>query len=321
MVQLKRIGDIVLTAPAIQTLKENCPDSRITLVLDSAYASIAEILPADDFLFFKKKALNLGLWCRLVSRRWDTCFEFTGTDRGLLMALVAQARTRVAYERHRSFFSQLAVTRFVQADVKCMHTVDYHLALIGVSKQGSGYPLQISRELRESVLLKLRELGIDGPFAVVHPGSARPEKKWSSENWASAVRFLRDEARLQVIFTGGNDPEELAQIGSISTLAGQERLFSLAGKTTIPELAALIALARVFTGVDTGASHIADSLGIPSAVLYGGTNPRNWGPRGSKGRAVGVTGVSGYPHDFPKSVMRDIPFRNLATALRGILAE
>jgi len=321
LIQLKRIGDLVLTAPVIQALKERYPNARVTIALDAAFASIAEILPADDFLFFKKKTANLDFWRRLAGCRWDACYEFTGTDRGLLMALVSRAGTRVAYERHRGFLSVLAVNRFVQADVKSLHAADYHLALAGVTQQSLGYPLRISGDLRKSVMRMVHELGINGPFAVVHPGTARPEKMWSPDNWARAVQLLQDEAGLQVLFTGGNDPAELEQIGSISAMAGRDGIFSLAGKTTLAELAALIALARVFAGVDTGASHMADLLGIPSAVLYGGTNPRNWGPRGSKGRAVGVTGVSVYPHDFPKSEMRDIPFENLAAALRGILAE
>ena len=321
LIQLKRIGDLVLTAPVIGALKKKYPNARVTMAMDVAFASIAEILPADDFLFFKKKAANLDFWRRLAGGRWDACYEFTGTDRGLLMALVSQAGLRATYERHHGFLSRLAVNHFVQADVKSLHTVDYHFALAGVTHKASESPLQISSDIRDRTMRRLREFGIDGPFAVVHPGTARPEKMWSPDNWARTVQLLREEAGLQVVFTGGNDPAELAQIGSISRLAGPVEIFSLAGKTTLAELAALIALARVFAGVDTGASHMADLQGIPSAVLYGGTNPRNWGPRGSKGRAVGVIGVSAYPHNFPKSEMRDIPFENLAAALREILTK
>lgn len=321
LIQLKRIGDIVLTAPVVQSLRKRYPDARISMAIDAAFASMAEILPVDDVFLFKKKTLNFGLWRRLAGIRWAACFEFTGTDRGLLMTWVSQAEIRATYERHRSFFARFAINRFIQADVKSLHTVDYHLALTETSGTGSESPLRISQELRERMMQRLRESGIQGPFAVVHPGSARSEKMWSPQNWARAIKLLRDEARLQVVFTGGNDPSEIAQIASIGALAGAEGILSLAGKTTIPELAALIVSAQVFAGVDTGAAHIADILGIPAAVLFGGTNPRHWGPRGSKSRAVGVAGVSVYPHNFAKSEMRDIPFENLAVALHGILAE
>ena len=322
LIQLKRIGDIVLTAPVVQALKEKYPNARVTMALDAAFASIAEILPADDFLFFKKKTPNIDFWRRVALGNWDDCFEFTGTDRGLLMALISRARIRCTYERHRSIFARIAINRFVKADVKNLHTVDYHLSLNETYSQVEESPLRISHNLKERMIQRVRELGIDGPFAVLHPGTARPEKMWGLENWARIVRFLRNEERLQVIFTGGNASSEIEQIGSISALAGPDSgIFSLAGKTTIPELAALISSARVFSGVDTGASHMADLLGIPSAVLFGGTNPRNWGPRGTKSRAVGVAGVSVFPHDFPKSEMHEIPYENLVAALRGILAD
>lgn len=320
LIQLKRIGDIVLTAPVIPALKKKFPASRITLALDADFASITEILPADDFLFFKKKTLNMEFWRRLVSKQWDTCLEFTGTDRGLLMAALSRAPIRATYSRHDGFCRRIALNHFVQADVKSLHTVDYHLALAESAPDESICPLRISRDFLDRMAKRLLVGGIDGPFAVLHPGSARPEKMWNAKNWARLARFLRDEARLEVVLTGGTDTLELSQIQSIRDLAGHDGLLPLAGATSIAELAAVIAQARVFVGVDTGASHIADLLGVPSAVLFARTNPQHWGPRGPKSLAVGAQGFSHHPHNFPKSEMDEIPYENLVDALCEILA-
>lgn len=320
LIQLKRIGDIVLTAPVIPALKKRFPGARITMALDATFASITEILPADDFLFFQKKSLNLEFWRRLVSKQWDMCLEFTGTDRGLLMAALSRAPIRATYSRHDGFCHQIVLNHFVQADVKSLHTVDYHLALAEAGPVESICPLRISRDFSDRMAQRLLACGIDGPFAVLHPGSARAEKMWNTKNWARLASFLRDEARLKVVFTGGTDALELSQIQSIRDLAGHDGMVPLAGATSIAELAAVIAQARVFAGVDTGASHIADLLGIPSAVLFARTNPRHWGPRGPNSLAVGAQGFSRHPHNFPKSEMDEIPYENLADALREILA-
>lgn len=319
LVQLKRIGDIVLTAPVIPALKKKYPGARITLALDAAFASVSEILPADDFLFFKKKSSNRDFWRRLLFHRWDECLEFTGTDRGWLIAALSRARVRGTYMRHRGFWQRIAMNHFVDANVKSLHTVDYHLALAEAGGWEPNESLIIPRDLSDRVAKHLGECGIEGPFAVVHPGTARSEKKWDVGNWALVVRFLLHEAGLKVVLTGGAEPAELSQIQSIRDLVDDKELVTLAGKTSISELAAVIAQARVFAGVDTGAAHIADLSGIPSAVLFARTNPRHWGPRGINGFAVGAHGISQHPHDFPKSEMNEIPTENLVAALRRIL--
>ncbi|MFM8364693.1 MAG: glycosyltransferase family 9 protein [Verrucomicrobiota bacterium] len=321
LVQLKRIGDIVLTAPVVPALKKKYPDARITIAIDAAFASLSEILPADDFLFFKKKSGNRDFWRRLFSRKWDECLEFTGTDRGVLIAALSRAGTRATYSRHQGFWQRIAMNRFVPADVKSLHTVDYHLALAEAGSESLECPFRISQDLSDRMAKRLEDCGVARPFAVVHPGTARAEKMWSARNWERVVRFLRDEAHLAVVFTGGTDPSEMTQIQTICDLAGREGLVSLAGTTSISEMAAVISRAQVFAGVDTGASHIADLLGIPSAVLFARTNPRHWGPRGTKGFAVGAREFTRHPHDFPKSEMSDIPFENFAAALREILPK
>lgn len=321
LIQLKRIGDIVLTAPVVTALKKKFPSTRITMVLDAAFSSISEVLPADEYMFFDKRSHNAALWKSLFFGNWDFCLEFTGTDRGTIMTAASHAKVRSTYRRHFSLTRRLFFNCFVDADVKLLHTVDYHLALAVNDQTISECSLKISESLTERVSKKMSSAGVSSNFAVIHPGSARAEKMWCPEKWALLVRLLREQYDLDVVLTGGNDPLELSQIESVSKLFGGSGLFSFAGDTTLSELAAILAKARVFVGVDTGASHIADSFGVPSVVLYGNTNPRHWGPRGRFGRAVGCDGWSSYPHNFPRCEMRDIPLEYVVSALKEALAR
>ena len=289
------------------------------MAIDAAFAPLAEILPADEYLFLSKRGFDASFWRSLIFRKWDSCLEFTGTDRGALVAAASRAKIRATYQRHASFSRRLVFNHFVDADVKTLHTVDYHLALSESLPNSSQPLLRISPSISHSVSARLHSVGVSGGFVVMHPGSARAEKMWSPENWALVARFLREEYLLDVILTGGNDPLEITQIEKIRQLSGSKGIFAFAGGTTLSEVAAIIAKARAYVGVDTGASHMADLLGVPSAVLYGGTNPRHWGPRGPKGRAVGMNGFSCHPHDFSKCEMRDIPVENLVAALRDLM--
>ena len=278
-----------------------------------------EILPGDQKFYFKKGALNARVWRNLLLRKWDLCFEFTGTDRGRLMAAMSRSSQRVTYKRHASALGRCVFNRFIEADVKTLHTVDYHLALLDAAPASAAGSLAISASLRQKTESLLRSTGIQGPYAIVHPGAARGEKMWSTVRWCEVIQFLISEKNLNVFITGGRGVEEFAQIDEMITRCASPRVCSLAGKTSLSELAAIISKARIFVGVDTGASHMADTLQVPSAVLFGSTNPLHWGPRSRTGRAVGVQGFSSYPHDFPKCRMQEISSENLIGAINSVL--
>jgi len=121
----------------------------------------------------------------------------------------------------------------------------------------------------------------DHPLAgatVVHPGAAVAARRWPPERFAALARAEREAGR-DVVITG--TAAESALAGRVAAAAGLGSGAVLAGRTTIPELAALVAAAgRVVCG-DTGVAHVATAFGTPSLVLFGPTPPGLWGPPAS----------------------------------------
>jgi ADP-heptose:LPS heptosyltransferase len=324
VIQNKRIGDLILTAPALDALRLAYPEANISVVMDAACCGVDTLLPGIEPLYFNKGRLNGRFWRHIFFRRWDLCFDFTGTDRGALVAGLSRAALRTTYARHaHSALRRLVFNRLIDSDVKSLHTAEYHLDLLkgaGIrtdsARRGIAIPpggVQAAREF-----LTVRSIGPN--FAVVHPGAARSEKMWSVDNWVHIAGFLRTNTKLDVVFTGGGQFNELQHIGHILSQSSG-RIFSVAGETTLELLAAIIAQARIYVGVDTGAAHIADALGIPSVVLFGSTNPLHWGPRSSCGRAVGTAGFSTSPRNFSKSSMQEIPIRHVEAAIVSAFQE
>jgi ADP-heptose:LPS heptosyltransferase len=321
VIQNKRIGDVILIAPALHALRLAYPAAKISVVLDGACSGVDELLPSIEPLYFHKGRLNFHFWGNIILRSWDLCFEFTGTDRGVLVAWLSKASMRITYSSYAiSFARRLVFNRLVESDVKSLHTAEYHLDLI----KGAGIraerdklsPILLSNGIQSArELLSARSIGAN--FAVIHPGTARPEKMWSVENWVQITDFLNSNADLDVVLTGGSNFMELEQISHILSRSSK-RVASLAGETTLATLAAIIAQSRIYVGVDTGAAHIADALGIPSVVLFGSTNPLHWGPRSPGGRAVGEFGFSSYPHNFPKSSTAAIPTLQVKAAIVSV---
>jgi ADP-heptose:LPS heptosyltransferase len=116
------------------------------------------------------------------------------------------------------------------------------------------------------------------PFAVIHPGTARPEKYWIPQRWAEVITHLRERHGLECAITGGADDFEHTHISKIQA-ALPVPVIDIAGKIDLLTFAAVIARARLCVSCDTGAVHLAAAFRKPQIALFGPTNPFHWRPR------------------------------------------
>lgn len=107
---------------------------------------------------------------------------------------------------------------------------------------------------------------------VVHPGAAFGAKRWPVERFAAVAAALAGDGH-RVVVTGG--PDEAALTAEVAAASGG---LDLAGRTTIGELLALVAGARLVIAGDTGIAHVATAFGVPSVTLFGPVGPEQWGP-------------------------------------------
>lgn len=106
-----------------------------------------------------------------------------------------------------------------------------------------------------------------GPYAVLNPGSNEPGRRWPMGNYLGVARRLLDRG-FRVVFVGhANERDEGTGIAS---LAREEGVVDLAGRTTLPELLDLINDARLVVSNDTGPAHLSIALGRPTVVIVGG---------------------------------------------------
>ena len=106
---------------------------------------------------------------------------------------------------------------------------------------------------------------------VVHPGAAFGAKRWPVERFAAVAAALAGDGH-RVVVTGGRDEAVLA--ARVAAAGGLD----LAGRTSIDELLALVAGARLVVAGDTGIAHVATAFGVPSVTLFGPVGPEQWGP-------------------------------------------
>jgi ADP-heptose:LPS heptosyltransferase len=88
------------------------------------------------------------------------------------------------------------------------------------------------------------------------------------------------------MLTGDAAETDLAR--SVAEQAGLPESAVLAGRTSLADLAALVAVARLVVSGDTGTAHLATAFGTPSVVLFGPTSPHLWGPPADRAQHVAL---------------------------------
>jgi hypothetical protein len=109
-------------------------------------------------------------------------------------------------------------------------------------------------------------------IVVIHPGAAFGAKRWPVDRFAAVAAALAHDGH-RVVVTGGRD--EAGLTAAVAAAAGG---VDLAGRTSLPDLLALVADARLVIAGDTGIAHVATAFATPSVTLFGPVGPAQWGP-------------------------------------------
>lgn len=126
-----------------------------------------------------------------------------------------------------------------------------------------------------------------GDRPILHPGSGASRKNWRPDAFASLVRELRSWGMDPLLVQG---PADEAALVAVQAALGKDQV-EVARPRNVSALAALLNDARLFVGNDSGVSHLAALLAVPSAVVFGATDPARWAPRGERVRILGGLGA------------------------------
>lgn len=102
-------------------------------------------------------------------------------------------------------------------------------------------------------------------------------KRWPYENWLSLARTLVNDGFNVVLLGGLLERKEMDQMKLCTTI---DHVYDFVGKLNIRESIALLSLADVVVGADTGLMHCAGALDKPSLTLFGCTDPNEYLPYG-----------------------------------------
>src|SRR3954452_10331001 len=168
LIQLKRIGDLILTTPAIAALREKFPDASISLVVSAA---VKELLPAisgvDKVYEVRGKTDDALDWIALSLGKFDYCFDFTRNDRSSFLTFLSGARKRITadHPQLRTKLRARSYNELVDAPVGFLHPADSPLALLkplGIENPSRAIQLVLPEPTVGEADAVLRSAGIAG---------------------------------------------------------------------------------------------------------------------------------------------------------------
>jgi lipopolysaccharide heptosyltransferase II len=281
-VRLDSLGDVLMTTPALRALRESIPGARITLLTSTAGAAVAPCVPeVDEVLVFAAPWMkvaspgpDLDFIAALRARQFDAAAIFTVYSQNPLPAAylcyLAGIPRRLAHCRENPYH---LLSDWVPDPEPALarHEVERQLALVeavGCRTANRQLSFRVPDGAREAV----GRLALRKPLVVVHPGASAPSRRYPPESFSAAMDLLVASTGCQVVFTGEAAEEGLVA-GIRGAMAAASR--SLAGRLSLGELGALIALADLLVSNNTGPAHMAAALGTPVVDLYALTNPQH----------------------------------------------
>lgn len=150
------------------------------------------------------------------------------------------------------------------------------LAYLGVPSLGSDLEFPILHEdERELALSGLSGTVRAGTYVCIHPGASRRDKCWPVEEFAAVSQALRKKG-MTVVVTGDRGEADLAR--SICGALKGKCIDAASHNLGLGALALLIRGSRLLVCNDTGVSHLAAALRVPSIVIFGQADPLRWAP-------------------------------------------
>jgi heptosyltransferase II len=285
-IRLDRIGDVVLSTPALRALKQHFQGAELTVLLRSSTRGLVEHNPfVDRIITVDSAAESVGVIRDLRASRFDLVVD-PYDDWPLESALVAGlsgARVRIGYAvAGREAFFTLRI-RKPGPERHMTDVVMDSLKPLGISPDDVCPHVFLSKEELASARAWLQERRNGSlPFIGFHPGASCETQRWPVEYYSKLGTLLLREGQRGLILFGG--PADRHLVDEMARQIGDTVLTCITGD--IRRFSALVACCQLLVCNNSGPLHVACALGIPTVSLMGPSVKERWSPQGNMHRVL-----------------------------------
>jgi heptosyltransferase III len=317
------LGDTILLWPALAAMRRRFPTAEINL-MGNADRCRALVFPggADHALHVEGSGLHLlyGLSPVLPP---EVVRDFGSYD--AIVAFAAPGDHAIA--ENLSACGATEVHAFLPfpsagAPVHVAEHAKQSLLDVDLAASGKDPLLPASEAERTAGLKRLSASGLDKrPLLLIAPGSGNRKKNWKPEGFAEMIRTMKDEGIDSALIQGPADEEAVTKV--LGCIRGPlPHVFTNDSPST---LKGLLRHAVLFVGNDSGPSHLAAMLGVPTVALFGPSDPKRWSPRGPAVEVVrSHSGCAPCPEEMMQdckdpSCMEHVDFADVMQSCRRLL--
>lgn len=290
ILRLSAIGDVCHAAAMVNRIRCARPDIQITWIIGKIEYQLLNGMEGVEFIPYDKKTGRKGMQAirqQLKAQRFDVLCVMQIALRANLLSRAVRAKVRLGFDKDRSKEGHGLFINKRIAKQQHPHVLEGFMAFadaMGIDPvEAPAWQLPLS----EQDLVPGQQLQQTyGRFAVICPAASKAERNWQAEGYAAAAKHLAEKG-LPVLLCGGPGPLD-REIGDQIVAAGAPIARDLIGKTTLKELAGVLAQATLVIAPDTGPAHMATAVGTEVIGLYAHSNPRRTGPYNNLADVVSV---------------------------------
>ena len=281
LVRLDLIGDFVLWLDSAQAYRRLYPNKKITLVVNSACAELAQALPHwDAVISVNVRRLRQDMSYRLrtlIKLRWYNFAiaiqpTFSREFVGDLAVRATRAPTRIGYtgDTNNILVAQKTKTdrwydKLIVNDPACKMELSINAHFVrelGCRDFLSNVPVI------PKVTALAKQLQFQSPYIVIAPGASWQPKMWPLHHFAELIRQLDSQFDTHFVLCGGKDDYKIC--ADLAQELGLKNLTNLASRTSLLDLTEIIRSAALVISNDSSPVHIAAATATPSVCILGG---------------------------------------------------
>lgn len=291
VIRLSAIGDVLHASNVVHNLKRHAPGCHVTWLASPPASELLEGNPdIDRLLVWDRRPMDAAFGSRhfldalsylkearalLKPYAFDLTLDLQGLFlTGILARFSGAARRIGIHERHEGnsfFMTEMA------PDTGNPHKIHRYMTALeplGITDSVVGTPLSLPHGMQEFAQEFWLEHGIlpSHPILMVNVRTTWPDKNWSPKSFGTALQSV--PSSVQVVFCGAG--QDVPYVEEAQKYV--RRTLSIAGETSLMELAALFRSATLLLSGDTGPLYIAEAVGLSTLSLWGPTSPDIYGP-------------------------------------------
>jgi len=288
IVRTDRIGDVVLSLPMAELIKQKYPICKVAYFIRNYTSSLLDGHPIIDEVVIAEESNGKILFIKnlkkIKSKNYDTCVIVNPTLRISLIMFLSGIKSRIGtgYRWYSFLFNKKVYEHRKYAD---KHELEYNVNLlnkidIDIKDLSSDikFHLKVDAKSSEKINSILSERGFktENKLVIIHPGSGGSSVDLPKEKLIELTRMLSRLKNVTIIITGSKSESELCKEFEIS-----ESVVNLSGQLDLSLLKALINKAEIFISNSTGPMHIAAALGVHVFGFFPkilSCSQKRWGP-------------------------------------------